>query len=79
MRDDGILPEPFHFVLFVILEVAFEPFDMAVALERQDMRGDAVEEPAVMADDDGAAGEILQRLLQRAKRRRPLLGLFSFS
>ena len=68
MRDDGILAEPAHLVLLVILEVAFEPFDMAVAFEGQDVGGDAVEEPAVMADDDGAAGEILQRLFQRAQR-----------
>ena len=63
-----VLAEPAHLVLFVILEIAFEPFDMAVAFEGQDVRGDAVEEPAVMADDDGAAGEILQRLFQRAQR-----------
>src|SRR5882762_5292232 len=68
MRDDGILPEPAHLVFFIILEIAFEPFDMAVTFEGQDMRGDAVEEPAVMADDHGATGEILQRLLQRAQR-----------
>ena len=41
---------------------------MAVALEGQDVGGDAVEEPAIMADDDGAAREILQRLFQRAQR-----------
>src|SRR6185437_1046146 len=30
--------------------------------------GDAVEEEAVVADDDGAAGEVEQSLLQRAQR-----------
>ena len=68
MRNDAVLPQPPHLVGFVVLEVALEPFDVAVALERQDMGGDAVEEPAVVADDDGAAGEILQRLFQRAQR-----------
>src|SRR6185369_1034474 len=68
MRDDGVRTEPPHLVLLVVLEVALEPFDMAVAFEGQDMRGDAVEEPAVVADDDGAAGKILQRLLQRPQR-----------
>src|SRR6266700_7335193 len=67
MRDDGVLPQPAHLVLLVVLEVAFEPFDVAVVLEGQDVGGDAVEEPAVVADDDGAAGEILQRLFQRAQ------------
>ncbi len=32
------------------------------------MRGNAVEEPAVVADDHGAAGEIEQRVLERAQR-----------
>src|ERR1700741_3864878 len=44
VRDDGILAEPPHLVLFVILEVAFEPFDMAVAFESQHVGGDTVEE-----------------------------------
>src|SRR3954463_6383577 len=40
---------------------------MTVALEGEDMGGEAVEEEAVVADDHGAAGEILQRLLERAQ------------
>src|SRR6218665_1801176 len=51
-------------VLFVHLEVALEPFDVAVALEGQDVGRQAVQEPAIVADDHGAAGELLQRLLQ---------------
>jgi hypothetical protein len=41
---------------------------LAVALEGQDVRGDAVQEPAIVADDDGAAGEVEQGLLERAQR-----------
>src|SRR5262245_66396564 len=41
---------------------------MALALESENMGGDAIEKPAIVADDDGAAGEILQRLFQRAQR-----------
>ena len=55
-------------VRLVVLVVALEPDDLAVALEGQDVGGDAVEEPAVVADDHGAAGEAQQRLLQRAQR-----------
>src|SRR6478609_6014171 len=68
MRNDAVLAEPAHLVLLVVLEVALEPFDMAVAFEGQDVGRDAVEEPAIMADDDGAAGEILQSLFERAQR-----------
>src|SRR5262245_60025873 len=68
MGDGGIGSEPAHLVLLVVLEVALEPLDVAIALERQNVRGDAVEEPAIVADDDRAAGEILERLLERAQR-----------
>src|SRR5262249_22398853 len=63
-----IRPQSPHLVLLVILEIALEPFNMAFALEGQDVGGDAVEKPAVVADNDGAAGEILKRLLERAQR-----------
>jgi hypothetical protein len=68
MRDDAVLPQPSHLVLFIILEIALEPFDVALAFEGEDVGCDAVEEPAVVADDDGAAGEILQRFLERTQR-----------
>ena len=45
----------------VLAEVALEPAHLAVALEGQHVGGDAVEEPAVVADHDGAAGERLER------------------
>src|SRR5262249_9104298 len=40
---------------FVVLVVALEPFHAAVALEGEHVRGNPVEEPAVVADDDGTA------------------------
>src|SRR5205085_9140529 len=42
-------------------------FDMAVALEGEDVGGEAVEEEAVVADDHRAAGKILDRFFQRAQ------------
>src|SRR5258708_4122737 len=68
LRHDRILAEAAHLVLLVVLEIPFEPFDTAVAFEGQNVGRDAVEEPAIVADDDGAAGEILQRLFERAQR-----------
>src|SRR5215475_13381982 len=56
VRNDAVLAEPAHLVLFIVLEIAFEPFDMAVAFKSEHVGRDAVEEPAVVADDDGAAG-----------------------
>ena len=41
---------------------------MAVALEGEDVGGEPVEEHAVVADDDAAAGEILERFLERRQR-----------
>ena len=44
----------------VLGEVALEPAHLAVALEREDVGGDPVEEPPVVADDDRAPGERLE-------------------
>src|SRR5690242_7909152 len=62
VRDRGIDAEPPLLVFLVIGEIALEPLDVALALERQHVGGDAVQKPAVVADDDRAAGEILERL-----------------
>src|SRR5690348_9371669 len=47
---------------------ALEPDRLAVAFESEDVRRDAVEEPAVVRDHDRAARELEQRLLERAQR-----------
>ena len=52
----------------VVVVIAFEPLHMTIALERHDVGGDTVEEPAVMADDHGAARELQQRVFQRPQR-----------
>src|SRR5205807_725075 len=39
----------------------------ALALEGEDVRGDPVQEPAVVADDDGTPSEIDERLFERAQ------------
>ncbi len=42
---------------FVVGVVALEPHDLRIAFEREDVRGDAVKEPSVVADYHGATGE----------------------
>ena len=68
MRLVGFDAQPAVPVGFVVLIVAFEPDHTAVAFERKHVRGDAIEEPAIVADDDGAAGEGQQGLFERAQR-----------
>ncbi len=68
MRLIGRGAEPALAIRLVVLVVALEPDGLRVAFERQDVRGDAIEEPAVVADHDGAAGEVQQRLFERAQR-----------
>src|SRR6266545_5347250 len=55
-------------VCFVVLVVALEPDDAAVAFEGEHVRGDAIEKPAVVADHHGAAGIVEERLFERAQR-----------
>ena len=49
--------KPSFLVNFRLLEVALEQFHVAVALEGEQVRRDAVEEPAVVRNDDCAAGK----------------------
>src|SRR5687768_6123522 len=52
----------------VVRIVALEPDHLAVTLEREDVGCDAVEEPAIVTDDDGASGEAEQRFFQGPER-----------
>jgi hypothetical protein len=52
---------------FIGVVVADEPADLALALEGQDVGSDAVEEPAVMGDDNGRTGK-LSSASSRARR-----------
>src|SRR4051794_1027510 len=61
----SLAAEPALAVHLVVGVIALEPDHLAVAFERQDMGGDAVEKPAVMGDDHGTACELGQRLLER--------------
>src|SRR3954454_20318332 len=66
VRAVGGGAEAFVAVGFVFGVVAFEENDLGVTFEREDVGGEAVEEPAVVADDDAAAGEVFQGFLEGA-------------
>src|SRR5207249_1201105 len=68
VRALGLRAEPPAPVGLVVLVVALEPDRAALALEGEDVGGDAVEEPAVVADDHGAAAEVDERVLHGAQR-----------
>src|SRR6056297_433788 len=68
LRLHRVGAEAADLVGLVFAEVALEPLDVAVALEGEDVGAEPVHEPAVVADHHGAAGELLQRVLERAQR-----------
>ena len=51
-------------VLLVLGISALEEINLGITLEREDMCGDTVEEPAVVGNYYGTAGEILETFLQ---------------
>src|SRR4051812_46246304 len=52
----------------VVADVALEPADLALTLEREDVGGDPIEKPAIVADHDDAPGKRLEARLERSKR-----------
>jgi hypothetical protein len=68
VRLVGVGAETLLALGLVALVVALAPDGFAVSLEREHVRGDAVEKPAVVADDHGAAAEVEQRFLERPQR-----------
>src|SRR5215469_1710370 len=68
MRLRGVLAAPPFEALDVLLVIAFEPHHLRVTLEGEDVRRNAVEEPAIVRDHHRTAGEVEQRLLERAQR-----------
>ncbi|KMS64631.1 hypothetical protein BVRB_018280, partial [Beta vulgaris subsp. vulgaris] len=68
LRARAFLAQALLLVGFVLVEVAVEEEPLRVAFAGEDVGADAVQEPAVMADDHGRAGELQQRFFQRAQR-----------
>ena len=67
MRAVGGRAKPAATVGRIILVVALEPHDLAIALEGQNVRGDTVEKPAVVADDHDTAGKLQQGVFERTQ------------
>src|ERR1700752_1731314 len=68
VRLSGVLAPAPPEIPDVLLVIALEPHHLRVAIEGEDVRGDAIEKPAIVGDHHGAAGEAQQRLLERAQR-----------
>src|SRR5271167_2896612 len=65
IRLRGVFALALLVILDVLLIVAFEPDNFGITLEGEDVRRDAVQEPAIMRDDHRATRERDQRVLQR--------------
>src|SRR4051812_201 len=72
MRPCRFLTESLDLVPLVVAVAAFEPEPLAglvvSALPREQMSRHLVEEPPVVADDDRATWELLQRVFERTER-----------
>ena len=68
MRLIGLLAQSAFTILFIGLVVALEPAHRAIALEGEYVRGDSVQEPAVVTDHHRAAGKVIQGFLQGTER-----------
>src|SRR5262245_59592725 len=53
---------------FIVLIVALEPHDLTIALKGEHVGRNPIQKPAIVADDNRAAGEIEQRFLEGTKR-----------
>jgi hypothetical protein len=67
MRLIGCRAESRFSIRLVFGIIPVEPHDLAVAFEGQYVRGYAIQKPPVVADDDGATGEVLKGFFERAK------------
>src|SRR3990172_10740372 len=54
-------------VFFILRVITVEPDDLAISFKCKDMRGDTVEEPAIVRYNDCTSGKVHQRFFQSAK------------
>ena len=58
LRLQRLCAQSLLLIFFVLLEVTGHQYHLAISLKGADMGGDAVQEPAVVADDKHAAGKV---------------------
>ena len=67
LRLGSFLTQSFAFVFFVLLVIAFKERPLRVTFSSEDVGTNAIEEPAVMADNNGTARELKQCIFQCAQ------------
>ena len=65
-RSVGLIPQAAAAIGLIVLPVTRQPDDFTVAFKGQDMGGDAIEEPAIVAYDDDATTEGKNRIFERS-------------
>src|SRR5690606_25068867 len=68
VRLGAFLAEAALLVLLVLAIVALDDLHVRITLDRQNVRGDTVQEPAIVADHQRHARELQQRILERTQR-----------
>jgi len=66
-RDVSIFSQTVASLTVVGLKITFAPMDIAIAFKRQDVGRQAIQKPAVMADNNSTANKIGNRFLQRSQ------------
>jgi hypothetical protein len=67
VRLIGLFTDAFSPLGFIRLVVPFAPHRLAVPLERQDVGRNAIQKPAIVADDHGATTKVQETVLQRSQ------------
>ena len=68
MRLVCIVAETAFAVFFVLAVVAVKEFNTAIALERQNMRCDAIQKPSIVTNYDGAARKVFKSFFESSHR-----------
>ena len=68
MRLIRVAAQAFLTILFVLGVISLKKRHLAVALKREDMGRDPIEEPAIMRNHDRTAGKVDERVFESTQR-----------